>query len=657
LSNLEKYMQRVQENSPPRTKAVWQLPCLVFALAAANAAVAEQAKAPVPENQAPQAHATTYRVINLGSGPLSTLPKINAKGQVVFSINAGAGSHGYFYSGTAVQDVGTLGGAETLAIALNNAGQVAGGSILAGGAEHAFMWTAGGGMLDLGVVPGAGTSRAAAISNLGVVTGTAAALDFVHAFRWRAADGIEDLGAYTPGLASFSSGTALNDGGLISGNSDTSGGDRQVFAWTRTGGMVNIDTLHSSYSDSTAAGAKGEVAGSRISPGSTLYRAYFWTRTGGMRDLGTAGGTESFVLAMSPGAHIAGLINLADGWQRAMSWTRAGGMRNLGTLGGQTSRAIELNNKGQVVGFAYNKAQASRAFVWSAKTGMVDLNTRLRHAPPGLVLDDALAINDSGAIVATSNAGLVLLKPGHGGKNGHALGPIKALERVKAGAPLNASVAWVDEDRVGTRSVSWSWGDGSSGAGKMSEANGAGSASASHNYAAPGIYAVSATVVDGSGGSRAVSRSVVVAASGGALAGSGTVLSPLGAFAKSPRYSGKASFSLIAPATNDARTAGSQGQLRFDLPGLNLRSDNLRLVGRQGAQQVFEGSGTVGGAKDHQFRLVTTAGVAGGGQGSFGLRIWHTDRVTGADVVDYDNQRAKAGLAAGVLVDGGIVNE
>jgi probable HAF family extracellular repeat protein len=386
-----------------------------------------------------------------------------------------------------------------------------------------------------------------------------------------------------------------------------------------------------------------------------FYHPFLWTRATGMVDLGTAGGTEAFVLAMSPHLHIAGLINLPDGNQNAMSWTRATGMRNLGTLGGAMSRAIDVNDRGQIVGYAQNRAGDSRAFVWTAKQGMQDLNQYLRHAPPGLVLDDALSINDSGAIVASSNAGLVLLRPDTGCSCGHALGPVVAPSLVKAGIPLRASVDFVDEDRAGTRGVSWSWGDGSAAqAGTLRESGSAGKASASHSFAAPGIYTVTATVVARSGARQAVSRKIVVTGpSGGMVAGTGAVMSPRGAYGKVPSYAGKANFSLIAPLAAGAGKA----VLHFDLPGLNFRSQDLRLLGRQGAQHVFVGGGTVQGAGGYQFRLSTAAATAGDGQGRFGLKIWHTDPASKKEVVDYDNTRTPAGLDAGRVRDGSIVVE
>jgi probable HAF family extracellular repeat protein len=378
---------------------------------------------------------TRYRVINLGSGDLSELPVINSKGQVSFSMQSDAGSRGYFYDGTVTTDIGTLGGPGTNAVDLNDAGQVAGHSTLPSGLEHAFVWRSGSGMVDLGVVPGASASAGAAINNRGVVAGTFwGSLTPPHAFRWSAASGIEDLGAFTAGIASFSSASLINDAGLIAGNSDTPAMNRAGFVWTRASGLIDISGPGGGDAYPYALGPKDQVAGAFSGPANGyLYHAFVWTRAGGMLDLGTAGGTESFVLAMNPRMQAAGVIDFGTDRQHAMAWTRTGGMRDLGTFGGLQSRAIDINGKGQIVGSADNASGDSRAFLWSASQGMIDLNTRLRDAPAGLALDDALAINDKGAIVATSNAGLVLLEPDDGGTGTYALGPIAAADMVKVG--------------------------------------------------------------------------------------------------------------------------------------------------------------------------------------------------------------------------------
>lgn len=654
-------MRRVQGNDLPAVNPSWRLPrlpILLVALAAAGAAVAQQAQSPGAADSKYGSSTTSYRVINLSPGLLATIPDINARGQVSFSIQVPGGYTGYFYNGSAVQNIGNLGGTEVLANDLNDAGQIAGSSTTGLGVEHAFVWSPGSGILDIGLGGASGGySEALAINNRGVATGIFPQGGFV-AFRWSAASGIESLGAFVPGGEASSFGTALNDAGLIAGASNTPGNQRHAFAWTRSTGLVDITTLPSLDALPVAVGAKGEVAGNRLPTiDSPAYRPFLWTSATGMVDLGTGGGIGAGVLSMTPGLHIAGLILRADDTQRAMSWTRSTGIRDIGTLGGVSSRAFDVNAKGQIVGFAENKAGARHAFVWTAKGGMRDLNKYLRHAPPGLVLDDALAINDSGAIVATSNAGLVLLRPDDGRKCGHVLGPVVAPALIKVGQPLQASLAFVDADRVGTRSVSWSWGDGSAAqAGKLSESAGAGQTSASHSFAAPGIYQVAATVVDRNGRSTTVSHQVVVtAASGSTVAGAGAVVSPAGAFSKAPLYAGKASFRLIAPAAATTQAQGSPARLQFDLPGLNFRSQDVRPLGLQGGQHVFEGSGTVRGAGSYKFRLSTAATVPGKDGGRFALKIWHTDPASKAEVVDYDNARVSTAPQAARVTDGNIV--
>ena len=458
---------------------------------------------------APAQPAPTYRVLHLGAGMIAGYPNINVFGQVAFSLINGDRTIGYFYDGNAVRNIGSLGGRFVYANDVNDAGQVVGTALNEHGVENAFVWSAGGGMLDLRADAGRGRSYGWAINNRGVVTGALG--DSGHPFRWSVASGVEDLGV-TPGIPAPATGRMLNDAGLIAGVTTIDDEVTRVFAWTRSAGMVDIDTLGSVESSPVAVGAAGEVAGNRLaSSGDGGDRPFLWTRAAGMVDLGIGRGSTAWVNAMTPGLHIAGGVGYPDGRQRAMSWTRQGGMRELGTLGGRTSVARDVNARGQIVGFAENRLGAMRAFAWSAAGGMVDLNRALRDAPPGLVLDHALAISDNGAIVASSNAGLVLLRPDRGCACGHTLGPLVVHAEIKVGAVLQASVSYVDGDRTGTRSVEWAWGDGSGGAArKLVEQGGVGSASASHSFSAPGVYAVTATVVARDGRRTAVSQTVVV---------------------------------------------------------------------------------------------------------------------------------------------------
>ena len=80
-------------------------------------------------------------------------------------------------------DLGTLGGSLSTAVAINNQGQIVGGSNLPGDlVEHAFLWQAGV-MIDLGTLPQTFNSTAAGINNKGQVVGFAFDGNF-RAFLW-----------------------------------------------------------------------------------------------------------------------------------------------------------------------------------------------------------------------------------------------------------------------------------------------------------------------------------------------------------------------------------------------------------------------------------------------------------------------------------------
>jgi probable HAF family extracellular repeat protein len=579
-----------------------------------------------------------YRVANLGPGELTELPAINGSGQVAFSLGQGASQLAYMFDGKRVRSLGTLGGPLAYATGINDSSQISGYSLIPGGQYvHAFRWSLDGGMVDLGTLSG-GESKGGAINGKGEVVGySAGSLRPPLAFRWTERGGMEQLGV----LSTDSVAEALNDSGLISGFANAADGNSHTFVWTRAGGIRDIGTLGGLVSYPQAVGARGEVAGYGDLSALSNYHAFLWTESGGMRDLGAGPGIESFVLAMSSKAQIAGVINLSSEVQKAMAWSAATGMLDLGTFGGPGARAQNVNNLGQVVGSAMDRQLNHRAFLWSRARGLADLNGRLDNAPAGLVLDDALAISDNGAIVAFSNAGLVLLRPvGQTRLSAPVVGPIDAPALIRTGAAVTMKVAFNDIDSEQWHRASLQWGDATMETALVAESKGAGVAKASHVYAEPGVYTIIARVSDAAGETTTVTRDVVVEAPGQLAAGSGKVNSPLKSYRGAPAHGGPASFRFVVPGQQERG-----GALRFTASKLAFNSTSMSVASSAPGSGRLTGTGTLNGKQGYRYAADVAPGVAGdaAAQGRFGLRIWHADPAGGADIIDYDNSAPVAG--------------
>jgi probable HAF family extracellular repeat protein len=310
-------------------------------------------------------------------------------------------------------DLGTLGGPESTASAINRSGQVVGAADFRGGGGYdAFLWSKGK-MVDLGrLAPNDPDtdSKALAVNDSGQVVGwsnTGFGDLVAHGVLWSGGK-LTDLGALG-GQEFDSTANDINNAGQIVGWSDTGSGD-MVFThavmWSQ-GKMIDLGTL-GTYRESYASAINdaGQIVGSSwsitTSGGKTTLaeHAVLWA-DGKITDLGTLHGGCSGAADINDHGRVVGSSGSCTrkGRVRAVSWWH-GKVTNLGTLGRKRSYASGINNRGQVVGWTYTpKHVPDHAFLWS-RGRIHDLGSLYGT----LCCADSYAwgINDSGQIVGSS---------------------------------------------------------------------------------------------------------------------------------------------------------------------------------------------------------------------------------------------------------------
>src|SRR5439155_1282328 len=203
-------------------------------------------------------------------------------------------------------DLGTLGGAFSGALGVNNDGVVVGRSTNAAGERRAFRWTSAEGMHDLGSLGGTPTD-ADAINSRGDIVGSSRPVDGdFHAVLWTRAGSMRDLGTFG-GVNAQALG--INNLEQITGGRDVGDFFSTAFVWSEKDGFRDIGNLGGTGPTDGAIGndinERGDVTGNSITAAEEEH-AFFWSEAVGMLDLGTLGGGSSGGIAINSARQVGG---------------------------------------------------------------------------------------------------------------------------------------------------------------------------------------------------------------------------------------------------------------------------------------------------------------------------------------------------------------
>jgi probable HAF family extracellular repeat protein len=291
---------------------------------------------------------------------------------------------GVLWQNGKITNLGTLGGAQSGAVSVNQKGDVVGTAL--NNITEPF------------------PNRYPYIPNIYFANATE-----THAFLWHRGV-MQDLGT----LGGPDSGADfVNERGQIAGQSDNDYNPHSFiwfngfvsptvhpFLWEK-GVMHDLGSLGGNFGFPYGMNNRGDVVGWSDLAGDNSAHPFLWTKERGLQDLGTFGGTFGHADSINEKREVVGTAQPpGDTGLRAFLW-RDGVMTNLGTLGDDAdSEAGGINARGQIVGGTYiSGVEDLRGFLWENGGPMVDLNALVINGTGIQILGPA-NINERGEMVA-----------------------------------------------------------------------------------------------------------------------------------------------------------------------------------------------------------------------------------------------------------------
>lgn len=380
------------------------------------------------DGKAGAAHAgkDVYGIVNLVSLP-GYGAGVNARGQAAFEYISFDDDqlHVGFFNGERTIDISPPHHAVTAFSTLNEKGEVALRSrLLHNGSSGPFLpfrWSLARGLVPLRPMSPEGETYIGAMNNQGEIVGassTADADNTQQAVRWNSANRLLPLPGVSGIVRSFA--LDINERNVSVGYGYDTRGATRVLVWDASGRPATVGGFGASTVTASKINNRGDISG-MLDINTPDFSAFLWSPVKGVVRIGS----NTILHTMNEAGELVGRMRRPDDRLHAFLYSRARGLVDLHPASMHSSEAGAVNDSGVVVGLARPGVGAeSFAYRWS-RSGAVNLNTRLLDPPAGLVLSDARAISANGDIVAESNAGFVLLRPGGAGTDAPVLGPMQ----------------------------------------------------------------------------------------------------------------------------------------------------------------------------------------------------------------------------------------